>query len=339
MKTYEQDAKEIMARAKDARRKQKNFRMAAGGILACALLFAAALGIWRAADPADMALPPVTAPAAAPDGTGVWNETGAAFPDPTGAADGTMIPLPGDAAEGHTGAEIASELPWAQAPCAFRYPSLSYGGANYTNTGKPIDVSLVGDSLGTAEAVGYDGYTNTEHADPFPVYEIVGVKTECAVAATLTDGSTYAYVNAEYTPATLGQFISDLDLKNKLTVGEGFAYAQDSAGHNHFQKFADFDDALLWERLLADESIPNEPDADWGSEVIGFSANVKALGIVNHSVWLTENGYIVTNLLDTAKCFYIGPDAVNAFIDFMRASLPYEEQVNVTFAPGEGTPE
>ena len=93
------------------------------------------------------------------------------------------------------------------------------------------------------------------------------------------------------------------------------------------------------ERLLADESIPNEPDADWGSEVIGFSANVKALGIVNHSVWLTENGYMVTNILDTAKCFYIGPDAVSAFMDFMRANLPYEEQVNVTFAPGEATPE
>ena len=197
----------------------------------------------------------------------------------------------------------------------------------------------MGDSLGTANASGFDIYTDTEHTAPFPVYEIVGVKTACAVAATLTDGSTYAYANAEYTPATLGQFIADADLKNKLTFGEGFAYAQDSAGHNHFQKFADFDDAVLWERMLADESIPNEPDADWGSEVIGFSANVKALGIVNKGLWLTEDGYIVTNLLETAKCFYIGPDAVSAFMDFMRANLPYEEQVDATFAPEEGIPE
>ena len=339
MKTYEQDAKEIMARAKDARRKQKNFRMAAGGILTCALLFAAALGIWRAANPADMALPPVTEATAAPNGSGVWNETGAAVSGPPDSADGTMIPLPGDPPENNTGAEIASEVPWAQAPCAFQYPSLSYGGADYTNTGKPIDVSFVGEALGTAEAVGYDGYTDTEHADPFPVYAIGGVETECAVAATLTDGNTYAYVNAEYTPATLGQFIADLDLKNKLTVGEGYAWTRDGDGNNIFRKYADFDDALLWERLLTDENLKNEPADAWDPERIGFSVNVPALGIVNKGLWLTEGGYMVTNLLETAKCFYVGPDAVNAFIDFMRANLPYEEQVNVTFAPGEGVPE
>lgn len=303
MKTYEQDAKEIMARAKDARRKQKNFRMAVGGIAAGVLLFAAALGVWRAVNPREMELP------------------SAAEQDTT---------APG---------EIASVLPWEQAPCAFQYPSLSYVGVEYRNTGNPIDASFVGDSLGTANATGFDIYTDTEHADPFPVYAIRGVNTACAVAATLTDGNTYAYVNADYTPVTLGQFIADVDLKNKLTVGEGYATQRDAEGHNHFQKFADFDDVVLWERLLADDSIPNESDADRGIEVIGFSANVKALGIVNHSVWLTENGYMVTNILDTAKCFYIGPDAVSAFMDFMRANLPYEEQVDATFAPGEGIPE
>lgn len=333
MKTYEQDAKEIMARAKDARRKQKNFRMAVGGIAAGVLLFTAALGVWRAVNPREMELPSAAEQdTTAPNGTGAVDVTGATSAEPTSDDfNGTTGAYPGE--------EIASVLPWEQAPCAFQYPSLFYGGVEYRNTGKPIDASFVGDSLGTANASGFDIYTDTEHADPFPVYAIRGVNTVCAVAATLTDGSTYAYVNAEYTPATLGQFIADADLKNKLTVGEGYATHRDAEGNNHFQKFADFDDAVLWERLLADESIRNEPDADRGIEVIGFSANVKALGIVNKGLWLTEDGYIVTNLLETAKCFYIGPDAVNAFVDFMRANLPYEEQVDATFAPGEGIPE
>ena len=88
MKTYEQDAKEIMARAKDARRKQKNFRMAVGGIAAGVLLFAAALGVWRAVNPREMELPSASEQATtAPDGTG------AAFFDPTGAVDRLRAPL------------------------------------------------------------------------------------------------------------------------------------------------------------------------------------------------------------------------------------------------------
>ena len=321
MKPYKQDATEIMARGKAAYRRKKNARRAILG-MAVILLIAAALGVWKHFDIGKIGVnESEPGSSAAESDTQPPAQTQAADPGSTGA--------PGDTAPAETG----YIPPWQEAPCYMQYPTLEFEGRAYQTTGVPIDPASAGETLGEAALSGYDVYAEESHSQSVSVCRIGNINTECAVCAVLADGKPYAYVNVYYTPETLGRFIADLDLKNTLVFGEAYAEERAAAGNVTFYKFTDFDDALLWNGLLADESLKNEPNRAYGIRRIGFSANVPALGYVNKSLWITEDGCIVTNLLESAKVFYIGPAAAESFINLLQNTMPYESQENATFAP------
>jgi hypothetical protein len=334
MKTYKQEASEIMARGKTAYRKKQTARRAVVGTVAGVLIFSVAFGVWK-------------------QGTRrPTNENGSgtvAAP----ADGGTYAPedVTEPPTESYTGAPPVTEAPatqtseiavvphWEEAPCYWQYPGLSFDNVSYATTGVPIDPALTGEALGEAVSSGYDTYTDVTHTQTVSVFRIGNIKPECAVCAVLADGNTYAYVNARYTPETLGQFIADLDLKNTLSLGAGHATLRNEDGGATFIKYADFDDAILWDSLLADGNLQNEPNRAFGAQRITFSANVPALGYENKGLWITEDGCIVTNILESAKVFYIGTAAADAFIAQLRNNVPYETQENTTFAPEEGVTE
>lgn len=306
MKTYEQDAKEIIGRGLKERKNRTTVRVSAAASAVGILAVAAVLGILK--------------------------DTSIAT-DAEKNASGNQI-------ESYSiAAEVASIPHWEDAECAYRFPALPYNGLEYTITGTPIDVRYRGERIGKYELAGYDIYTDTNHAYIAEVYRITGIKSECAVAAELSNGKTYAYVNPGYTPQTLGQLISDLDLRNNAVFGMGYADNTDAQGHRHFLKYPDFDDTVLWNGLLSDTDLINDPAGAYGIQRISFSVSVPALGYENKGLWLTEDGYLVTNLLETAKTFYLGRDRVYAFMDQIKETLPHDEQVDVTFAPEEGSPE
>ena len=335
MKPYKQDATEIMARGKAAYRRKKNARRAILGMTVI-LLVAAALGVWKHFD-----IGKIEVNESEPGSSAALSSTEAPENDPTQppaqtqAADPGSTVAPGDTAPAETG----YIPPWQEAPCYIQYPTLQFEGRVYQTTGVPIDPASAAETLGEAALSGYDVYAEESHSQSVPVSRIGNINTECAVCAVLADGNTYAYVNAYYTPETLGQFIADLDLKNTLVFGEAYAEERAADGNVTFYKFTDFDDTLLWNGLLADESLKNEPNRAYGIRLIGFSANVPALGYENKSLWITEDGCIVTNILESAKVFYIGPAAAESFIAQLKNAVPYEAQENATFTPEEGVPE
>ena len=302
MKTYEQDAKDIIGRGLKERKRRKTI---------CASAAAAAVGILAVAAVLGIIKDPSAGTETGTNASGIRSEA----------------------------SEIAPIPHWEEAECAYRFPALMYHGLEYSVTGKPIDTQYKGERIGAYELAGYDIYTDTDHAYTAEVYHITGINSDCAVAAELSDGKTYAYVNPGYVPQTLGQLISDLDLKNTAVFGMGYADFSDAQGHRHFLKYPDFDDTVLWNGPLAEEDLTNDPEAAFGIQRVSFSVSVPALGYENRGLWLTEDGYLVTNLLETAKAFYLGTDQVYAFMEQIKATLPYDEQVDVTFAPEEGSPE
>ena len=360
MKTYKQDASEIMARGKAAYRKKQTARRALLGTVAGVLVFAVALGIWKQTAP-HIKNTSETSTTVAPGEdeseaqTEIVTEAlteiltqgeGAATAAPTEA--GTYaLPESATGSESQTAAPPAQEDPnapatdiaetavvprWEEAPCYTQYPTLEYEGRTYQTTGVPIDPSLAGEALGEAVSLGYDEYAEEKHRQTVTVARIGNIAPQCAVC-TVMYGETYAYVNPNYVPATLGQFIADLDLKN--TARFGMAYMTERMADNTyiFFRFADCDDAVIWNRLLADESVPNEPGAAYGATLLSFRFDLPALGYENRALWLTEDGYLVTNILETAKAFsFSWPDA---FIDYMRLTVPFEAQENATFPPEE----
>ena len=63
------------------------------------------------------------------------------------------------------------------------------------------------------------------------------------------------------------------------------------------------------------------------------------LGYNNQALWVTEEGYIVTNILDSAKAFYIGPENAKDFVDYMFDNLPHTDSVNIGGDDTEPIPE
>ena len=54
------------------------------------------------------------------------------------------------------------------------------------------------------------------------------------------------------------------------------------------------------------------------SQSIDISVDIPLLGRKNISVELTDKGYLITNILDTGKGFYIGENKVQEFLDYIK---------------------
>lgn len=140
----------------------------------------------------------------------------------------------------------------------------------------------------------------------------------------------YVYVNSHYKPATLGEFMDDLRLKENTYFGTiHYNYWEKNAEGNKEYKHIEFynvDNSMIWQMLFDNRNLENiYSDNDIGkytsekfSQNISIGVNIKLLGYENISVSLTDKGYLLTNILDTGKGFYIGEDKVQEFLNYIK---------------------
>ena len=65
------------------------------------------------------------------------------------------------------------------------------------------------------------------------------------------------------------------------------------------------------------------------SQSIEISVDIELLGYENISVSLTDKGYLLTNILDTGKGFYIGEDKVQEFLNYIKENYDGYEIVYI----------
>ena len=82
--------------------------------------------------------------------------------------------------------------------------------------------------------------------------------------------------------------------------------------------FEDVEVSKVLELLKTNESAANVsvPDTDRGRTVISIGADYLGIGM-NKGIFLTEEGYLWTNILETGKYFYIGKDEVDEFVNYV----------------------
>ena len=71
------------------------------------------------------------------------------------------------------------------------------------------------------------------------------------------------------------------------------------------------------EILSACSDVENSPNAETGEKLLSISASW--LGM-NKSISLTKDGYLISNILETGKYFYIGTDKVDEFVEYVRTN-------------------
>ena len=259
--------------------------------------------------------------------------------EPHYSAEDTNVPASVDTVEATAATynELAIARRWEEMTDPERFLEFQVGENSYHTRATKIDGAHVGERLGEAPAIGYDIYTDSTHSTTVEYFAIEGISTECALAVRFPDAEEYCvYANYWYRPETLEELISVLSLRENMTFGDFHTdYIYEDGCHEQVT-FHDPDDGIVWEMLLSDTSLPNVwEDTAWYVSVMSIGVRIPLLGY-HVSLWLTEDGYLCTNILDTGKAFYIGEEKVADFLLYVVTHCTDRTVTGYNFRQQEG---
>lgn len=239
-----------------------------------------------------------------------------------------------------TKGEVAIILKWEDKTLTQKFPEAEWNNATYAISSNAVNKEQAKEKLATITVTGQDVYTDKIYTHSVTLYALDGINPACAVAVQYAgDDTLYPARNFRYVPKTLGQFIDDLSLRENLSVGEVYYTYTDEEGNRHETVYEHLATDTVWEMLLDDTSLKNVYDQQIPYyHDIGISVHVPVVGQRNVSLALTEDGHIITNILDTGKAFYIGQDKVQTFIAYVteHCALKWEHVYERTLATTAG---
>ena len=210
--------------------------------------------------------------------------------------------------------EIYKVPHWEDMKDVQRFSSFLLDGKEYRTMLILVHPENVGEALGTGTLRGQDLYTDEVHTADETAYAVKGISTDAAVCVCMPSepDRAYAYVNASWRPETLGAFIGQLSLRE--TMKTGLVYTD--RGPDPDIVYEDVATEKVWEMLLsgAEDTVNEGPDLTVGKRILSIAVRVDLLGNHYKTFTLTEDGYLMTNLLETGKYFRIGRERIDAFV-------------------------
>lgn len=223
---------------------------------------------------------------------------------------------------------VATVPKWNEMTISQQFIEVEYNNSKYTSRITKILSDNILEKVGDATLTGYDTYSGTTYSKKAELYSIKDIADKCAIAVKFKeDNDYYVYVNSYYRPKTLGEFIEVLNLKDNISFGTiYYNYWDKDSEENINVEFYDVDNEIIWNKLFSNLNLENiYSDNDTGkytserfSQSISISVDIPLLGYKNISVSLTDKGYMLTNILDTGKGFYIGEDKVKEFLEYIK---------------------
>lgn len=231
------------------------------------------------------------------------------------------------------GGEEAIIWPWEYQTVYERYNAMEFDGREYAvkTYGKSVDRALIGDKIGTAEARGYDEYSEQEYRQSFDVWQIKGISADLMIATEM-EGQFYPFKNTEYTPpTTLGDMLDGYSLPQILSL-TGFSVYQDG-GETGYYKLSD--DDYIWQILDECRDAPFVEDEAGGRilrDRITFSVTSEALGVYKRAFYVSADGYVSTNAFDWAYTFFIGEETAAEVIAYASKNAVKAQREPYTYS-------
>ncbi len=212
-----------------------------------------------------------------------------------------------------------SDIPWTNEIIGnSQVASISISGSNYVveNT---VSRSDVGATLETVTITIPQTSTTNAAEVQAKVREVKNVSSEAMVALDVEGfNQPLVYANADYTPSTLGQFVSDLGLEKKISFSTTVRCQNSMVGYSSSSNYStDIHDAA-WTYLL---SQSNAGRASYNSFSNG---NVKAMFTSESNstgsriqFGVSDNGYLYVQMLGTKHTFHIGSENAKGFIEYV----------------------
>ena len=224
--------------------------------------------------------------------------------------------------------ETAIVPKWDEMSISQQFYEVVYNNNRYSSKITKISNNNILRNIGNATLTGYDTYTETSYNKNAELYSIKDIEEKCAIAIKFVgDTDYYVYVNSYYRPTTLGEFMKDLNLEEIASFGViHYNYWDEDLQENINVEFYGVDNKIIWQKLFNNKNLENiYSDNDIGkytsekiTQSISIEVNIPLLGYENISLSLTDKGYLLTNILDTGKGFYIGEDKVQEFLNYIK---------------------
>lgn len=182
-----------------------------------------------------------------------------------------------------------------------------------------ISSDYLGAQLEAVTLTGYDIYEEMYHETKATLYEIKNISTKFGIAVIFDTQPEhiYVYLNRNYSPETWGQFVDDLDLRNTLVLNHVTYKQYADNGEYRPVVFEQVADSTIWNMLLSNNDLTTGNRDTFQLDVMTIGIDVPLLGFRNIVIGLNPEGYLHTNILSLGNDFFIGTDAVQAFMDYV----------------------
>ncbi len=232
-----------------------------------------------------------------------------------------------DTANGETtltaAAEIYPEKKWDEKESNEKYTELSVNGKTYLSTGMKAEKTEIGTKLGSAKAKGFDIYTDKTYETDCEVYAVGSFQSEFLVAVKFdADGNAYSYKSEDWFPSDLRDFTETLNFSENIKIDRDVMLISDSDVIASQIKL-DYNEKLIhaaYGLLEADgEAKALEYTADNmaknSERILEFGVSSPLLSRYSLFLSVSEDGYIMTNLVDVGVSFFVGREAVKALFE------------------------
>lgn len=231
------------------------------------------------------------------------------------------------------GSEIAIEWPWEYKLMWEKYYSAEFDGAEYASRNAAVREALLGEALGSCVVRGEDIYTGEIHSEEAEVFEICGISPKRMVALG-KDGAYGVYINtSDPFPATLGEAVEEFGLEEHLKLSR----FSECEGYGEKRYRVMEADGSIWELLArcgeAERVKDPSPSRPAERRYLSFTATSEALGVYKRVLYVTEDGYLSTNIFNVGAAYFIGEEAAGEIIRYAKENSaeaefePYEQIV------------
>ena len=225
--------------------------------------------------------------------------------------------------------ELGVVFPWEYMTTAEKYVYLDVSGEKFSARQREISASYISSKIGSFKATGFDNTVDDGiYTETFEVYEIKGISSDELVAAKI-EGKYYVFISDEYNPsATFGQVMETYNLSEYIEFNR-FSFKGDGVEENYHLIN---DDEYVWSILKSCTDAPCFTDEmAWQKSkgnYISFTVTSEALGVYKRDLYVTENGYVWTNVFDGAFIYDIGTEAAASIINYAK-----ENSTETTYEP------
>lgn len=225
------------------------------------------------------------------------------------------------------GAESNRIWPWEYLTDGEKYHTISLDNTTYSiRNCRTIGDEFLGETIGDAEASGTDDITGKKYTATFKVRKIKGIAQEYMVAAG-NDKGFYIYMASDFKdPDTVGELLENYNLRQNMRLD----HFTECYGYDEKGDYSIEDDSYIWDVLAGCPDAKLCSDGAFnrdGIEYLTFCVSSGALGVYKKAIYISESGYLETNILDYGYTFYIGEKPAREIIDYAKKNSSKAQEV------------